>query len=257
VRENLLPEALTSEEINKMRVVCQLAAQTLVYIEPYVKPGVSLLEIDQMVYDFTLSRGAEPAPLGYHGYPKSVCTSVNDVICHGLPDSYILKEGDIVNVDVTPKKDGFFGDTSATFFVGEVTPQVRHLVEVAREARDRGIQLIKPGVTTGDIGFEINKFVTRQGFSTVKEIGGHGIGRKFHEEPFVPSYGKKGRGQKLLPWRCLTVEPMVNQGTEDLVEYDIPNSTIKWYRTQDGLLSAQFEHTILVTDTGYEILTLP
>lgn len=257
MRQVTMPEPLTLDELKKMRAICKLAARTLEYIEPYIKPGITLLEIDQMVYDFTLRHNAEPAPLGYHGYPKSICTSVNDVVCHGVPDSYVLKEGDIVNVDVTPKKDGFFGDTSATFCVGATSLAVQNLVKVAKEARDRGIEVIKPGVTTGDIGFEINKFVTRNGYSTVKEIGGHGIGRKFHEEPFVPSYGKKGRGDRLLPWRCITVEPMVNQGTDSIVEYDIPNSTIKWYRTADGLYSAQFEHTVLITDSGYEILTLP
>lgn len=257
MRQTAMPEALTFEEIKKMKVVCKLAARTLEFVAPYVKPGVTLSELDQIVYDFTLRNEAEPAPLGYHGFPKSICTSINDVVCHGVPDDYVLRDGDIINVDVTPKKDGFYGDTSATFCVGEVSLDLKNLVRVAKEARDRGIEILQPGVTTGDIGFEVNKFVTRNGFSTVKEIGGHGIGRKFHEEPFVPSYGKKGRGDKLLPWRCITVEPMVNQGVDEIIEYDIPNSSIKWYRTRDGLYSAQFEHTILITDSGYEILTLP
>ena len=257
MRQAGLPAALSAEEIQKMKKVCQLAARTLEYIEKYVTPGRLLSEIDQLVYDYTLSAGAKPAPLGYHGYPNSVCTSVNDIVCHGLPDQYVLKEGDIVNVDVTPTLDGFFGDTSATFLVGNVSEADRRLVSAAKEARDRGILAIQPGGTTGDIGFEIHKFVTRGGYTAVKEIGGHGIGRKFHEEPFVPSFGKKGRGDKLLPWRCITVEPMVNQGKADVVEFDIPNSSIKWYRTIDGLNSAQFEHTVLITDTGYEILTLP
>lgn len=257
MRNSSLPAPLTAEEIKKMREVCRLAARTLEYIAPYVKPGITLDELDKIVYDYTLTHGAKPAPLGYHGYPKSICTSVNDVVCHGVPDNQKLKEGDIVNVDVTPFKDGFYGDTSATYFVGPVSSELEKLVNVARLARDKGIELIKPGITTGDIGFEVNKFVVRNGFSTVKEIGGHGIGRRFHEEPFVPSFGKKGRGDKLLPWRCLTVEPMVNQGTDEIIEYGIEGSTIKWYRTQDAKPSAQFEHTILITDTGYEILTLP
>ncbi|MCS6838674.1 MAG: type I methionyl aminopeptidase [Bdellovibrionaceae bacterium] len=252
-----LPPPLNPDEIKKMREVCRLAARTLEHVASYVKVGVSLLELDQIVYDYTLSHGAEPAPLGYHGYPKSICTSVNDVVCHGVPDEYRLRSGDIVNIDVTPKKDGFYGDTSATFLVGEVTPEVAHFVEVARLARDRGIEVVRPGATTGDIGFEINQFVTRHGFTTVKEIGGHGIGRRFHEEPFVPSHGKRGRGPMLLPWRCITVEPMINQGSDEVVEFLIPNSSIKWYRTRDGKLSAQFEHTVLITDTGYEILTIP
>jgi len=240
-----------------MKAVCKLAARTLEHISSYVKPGISLNEIDQIIYDFTLTHGATPAPLGYHGYPKSVCTSLNDVVCHGVPDKSILKEGDIINIDVTPFKDGFFGDTSAMFLVGQVDETLKHLVQIAEMARDKGIESIAPGATTGDIGFEINKFVTRNGYTTVKEIGGHGVGRMFHEEPFVPSFGKKGRGDKLLPWRCITVEPMVNMGSDEIIEYDIPRSTIKWYRTADGKPSAQFEHTILVTDSGYDILTLP
>lgn len=257
MRDNSMPAPLSADEIKKMKDVCKLAARTLEYVAPYIKVGVTLQELDQIVHDFTLRHEAKPAPLGYHGFPKSICTSVNDVICHGVPDDYVLKDGDIINVDVTPTKDGFFGDTSATFLVGQVSEELKKLVQVAKDARDKGIECIMPGATTGDIGFEVNKFVTRHGYTTVKEIGGHGIGRKFHEEPFVPSYGKKGRGDKLLPWRCITVEPMVNQGVDEVVEYDIKDSSIKWYRTQDGLYSAQFEHTILITDTGYEILTLP
>jgi methionyl aminopeptidase len=178
------------------------------------------------------------------------------VICHGLPDSTKLKDGDIINIDVTSEKDGFFGDCSATFFVGNVSEKARDLVAVALEARDKGIEMVRPGGTTGDIGFVTDKFVSRRGYTTVKEIGGHGIGKKFHDEPFVPAFGKKGRGDILVPWQCITVEPMVNEGRPDIKEVDIPGSTIKYYETIDRKLSAQFEHTILVTDTGYEVLTL-
>lgn len=248
---------LSKDEIVKMRKACSLAARTLEYVAKYVKAGISTEELDRIVEDFTQSHGAKSGPLGYHGYPKSICTSVNSVVCHGVPNSYKLKDGDIVNVDVSPVLDGFFGDTSATFIIGEVPEATRYLVDTAREARDKGIEAIAPGGTTGDIGFAIDKFATRRGFTTVKEIGGHGIGRIFHGEPFVPSYGKKGKGDLLVPWHCITVEPMLNQGSAAIKEINIPGSTHKEYVTSDGKLSAQFEHTVLVTDTGYEILTLP
>lgn len=247
---------LTKEEIVKMTAVCRLAARTLNHSKTYIKPGITTEELDQIIYDFTLTNGAVPSPLGYHGYPKSICTSINNVVCHGVPDQTKLKEGDIINVDVTCFKDGFHGDCSATFIVGQASDKVKDLVFAAEQARDKGIEAISPRGTTGDIGFVIDKYVTRRGYTTVKEIGGHGIGRLFHEDPFVPSYGKKDRGDRLVPWHCITVEPMVNEGTAAIKEFDIPNSTIKYYTTADGKLSAQFEHTVLVTDTGYDILTL-
>lgn len=240
-----------------MKVACRIAADTLTYLDKYVKAGITTNEIDELANDFMLTRGAKSACIGYHGYPKYTCTSVNDIICHGVPDNTVLKDGDIVNVDVTAFIDGFYGDTSKMFLIGNVSDEAKDLVETARQARDIGIEAIVPNGWTGDIGFETYKYVTRKGYSTVKEIGGHGVGRKFHEEPFVPSFGKKGKGERLVPFHCITVEPMINQGTDEVVEYDIPGSSIKWYRTADDLLSAQFEHTVLVTDTGYEILTLP
>lgn len=250
---------LTKDEIKKMEKACRLAAETLVYIEKFVKPGVTTNEIDKIVHDFTLSKGAKSAPLGYHGFPKAVCTSVNEVVCHGVPGELILNAGDIVNVDVTPFLDGFYGDSSKTFFVGgrdNASARSIDIVDAAQKAMEIGIEAIRPNGYTGDIGFEINKYVTRKGYTAVKEIGGHGVGRKFHEEPFVPSFGKKGKGDRLVPWHCITVEPMLNEGTEHVVEHSIPNSSIKWYTTKDKKLSAQFEHTVLVTDSGYEILTL-
>lgn len=248
---------LTAEEVQKMRKVGRLAARTLEQVARFLKPGMTTKEIDQIVYDFTLTHGATPGTLGYHGYPASCCTSINDVICHGVPDGTVLKDGDIINVDVTPVLDGYFGDTSATFMIGNVSDKARDIVEVARLARDKGIEVIKAGGATGDIGFAIDKFVTRRGYSTVKEIGGHGIGRIFHDEPFVPSYGKRGRGDLLRAGYCITVEPMINEGSAAIDEVEIQGSTHKIYKTVDRKLSAQFEHTVLITDGGYEILTIP
>lgn len=239
-----------------METTCQLAARTLSNVAKYVRPGITTNELDQIVYDYILSHNATPSPLNYHGYPKSICTSINDVICHGVPDETILKNGDIINVDVTTYKDGFHGDTSATFYVGEVSDEAIKLCETAKEAMLKGIEVIQPFATTGDIGFAINRYATRQGYWVVKEIGGHGIGREFHEDPFIPSFGKKGKGERLLPHSTFTVEPMINQTSAPISERIIPHSTIKYYVTSDGSLSAQFEHTILVTDSGYEILTL-
>jgi methionyl aminopeptidase len=247
---------LSLEEIKKMTLACRIAADTLSYVDKYIKVGMTTNEIDILTNDYMQTRGAKSACLGYNGYPKYSCTSVNEVICHGLPDDTPLKDGDIVNVDVTAFIDGFFGDTSKTYLIGNVSDTARDLVKAAEEARDLGIKLIKPYGMTGDIGFETNKFATRKGYTTIKEIGGHGIGRVFHTEPFVPAYGKKGKGQKLIPFHCITVEPMLNEGTDEFDEYDIPGSSIKYYKTLDRKLSAQFEHTVLVTDKGYEILTL-
>ncbi len=247
---------LSPSEIVKMRCVCKLAAQVLDYTAKQVKIGMTTLELDKIADDYTQSLGGVSACIGYHGYPLATCISVNQVICHGLPGAYVIKDGDILNIDVTVKKDGFFGDTSKTLKVGNVSKEASDLVECAHQAMMTGIEAIRVGGFTGDIGFETNKFVTRKGYSTVKEIGGHGIGRIFHTDPFVPAFGKKGKGEALVPWTCFTVEPMVNQGTDEFVERSIPNSTIKYYETKDGKLSAQFEHTILMTDLGYEILTL-
>jgi methionyl aminopeptidase len=247
---------LSKDEIPKMRAAGRLAAQTLVHVEKYIRAGMTTDEINTIVHDFTLSNGATPAPLGYHGFPKSVCTSVNGVICHGVPDHTVLKDGDIINIDVTCIKDGFYGDTSRTFFVGEVSEAAKKITDVAYQAMLKGIQEVGPFVSTGDIGFEINKYVTKQGFHVVREIGGHGIGKIFHADPFVPSYGKKGRGPKLMPWCCITVEPMINETDAPIEEFAIPGSEIKYYLAADRCLSAQFEHTVLVTDTGHEIMTL-
>lgn len=246
----------TASDVKAMEKVGYLAAKTLNHAGSFIKPGITTNELDQIVHDYTLSNGATPAPLGYHGFPKSCCTSVNEVICHGVPDGTILKEGDIVNLDVTCILNGFHGDTSRTFYVGEVSDAAKDITVAAKEAMDKGIEQVKPGNTTGDIGFAINKYTTRRGYHAVREIGGHGIGAKFHEDPFVPSYGKKGKGPKLIKWGCLTVEPMLNQTNAGMIEHEIPNSSITWYTTEDKCLSAQFEHTVLITDAGHQILTI-
>ncbi len=247
---------LKPDEIKLMRETCRLAARVLKYTGSHVRAGITTNELDRIAEDYTQKLGASSAPLGYHGFPKSICTSVNHCICHGVPDSTVLKEGDVVNIDITTFKDGFHGDTSATFFVGNVSDEAKDLTDCAFQAMHKGIEAIRPSGTTGDIGFAISKFVTKRGYYVVRDIGGHGIGRKFHDEPFVPSYGKKGRGEPLIPWTCITVEPMVNQTSAGMIEKSIPESSIKYYETEDACLSAQFEHTVLITDTGYEVLTL-
>ena len=247
---------MQANEIRLMEKAGRLAGELLQYLGKQVKPGVTTDELDAMAQDWTLSHECTSAPLGYHGFPKAICTSVNEVICHGVPNKVALKKGDIVNLDVTPVYQGYHGDTSATFFVGEVSEEAKKVALVAYEAMYKGIEAVRPFGTTGDIGFAISKYVTKKGYFPVKEIGGHGIGKKFHDEPFVPSYGKKGRGDKLKPWCCITVEPMVNETGVPLKEIAIPGSSIKFYVTGDGTLSAQYEHTILITDKGYEILTL-
>ena len=255
-----MPQILSPNEIPLMRASCQLAAQVLLFIEEHVQPGQSTEKLNQLCHDFILSHGAIPAPLGYKGFPKSICTSVNSCICHGVPDKRPLQEGDIVNIDVTCIKEGFHGDTSKTFFVGEVSQIAKDLTDCALQAMHKGIKAIHPNGTTGDIGFAIEKYANKRGFFPVKEIGGHGIGRVFHDDPFVPSFGKKRRGERLIPWSCLTVEPMLNEKSSHIKEFDIPDSSIKYYHTIDNSLSAQFEHTILIKDEKseepYEILTL-
>ena len=256
-----MAQVLTPQEIPFMRQSCQLAGQVLIFIEDYIQPGVNTQKLDELCHDFIISHDATPAPLNYKGFPKSICVSVNSCVCHGVPNETVLKEGDIVNVDVTCIKNGFYGDTSKTFFVGEVSQIAKDLTDCAYQAMHKGISAIRPNGTTGDIGFAIEKYSTRKGFFPVREIGGHGIGKKFHDEPFVPSYGKKGKGEILQPWSCITVEPMINQNSPKIKEFDIPNSSVKYYHTVDNSLSAQFEHTVLIQDENsekpYEILTLP
>jgi methionyl aminopeptidase len=240
------------KEIDLMRAVCRLAAETLLVVGDKLRAGMTTDEIDRIVHDDTVRQGARPAPLNYKGFPKSVCTSINDVVCHGIPDGTVLKNGDIVNVDVTHIFEGFHGDTSATFYVGTPSPEARHVVEVARRALDVGIAEVRDGARLGDIGGAIQEYVEAQGCSVVRDFVGHGIGRKFHEAPQVKHYGKRGSGDRVRAGMTFTIEPMVNVGGFE-VEVD---QVDKWtVRTLDGRLSAQFEHTVLVTRDGCEVLT--
>ena len=247
----------TANEIRHMEKAGRLAAETLAHTGKFVKAGITTDELDKIANDYVLSRGAISACTGYQGYPKAICTSINDVICHGVPDRTALKLGDIINIDVTVIVEGFHGDTSCMYFVGEASDRAKRIVEAAQGAMYRGIEEAKAGAFTGDIGFAVEKFVSRKGFHVVREIGGHGIGRGFHEEPFVPSFGKRGRGNRLEKWGTITVEPMINETAAPIVELEIPGSSITVFKTSDQALSAQFEHTVLITDGKPQILTLP
>ncbi|HCQ22257.1 MAG: type I methionyl aminopeptidase [Aphanizomenon sp.] len=245
---------LSQREIEKMRRAGRLAAELLQYLEPLVQPGVSTLQLNDEAERWTLQHGAKSAPLGYKGYPKSICTSVNEVICHGIPNSkQILKDGDIINIDVTPILEGYHGDTSKTFLVGNPAPQAQKLVEVTEECLRLGIAEVKPGAKIGDIGAAIQEYAESFGFSVVRDFVGHGISNIFHTAPDIPHYGIRGRGKKLRAGMVFTIEPMINQGT-----YQAEMLSDGWTAvTGDRLLSAQFEHTIAVTEDGVEILTLP
>jgi methionyl aminopeptidase len=245
----------TASDIRLMEQSCRLAAEALQFTGKHVRAGMTTLELDEIAEDFIRSKGAVSACVGYHGYPRAICTSVNHVICHGVPGPETLKDGDIINIDITVLKNGFHGDTSSMFFVGEASERAKKLCEAAHGAMHKGIEAVRAGATTGDIGFAIEKHVGRRGYHAVREIGGHGIGREFHEDPFVPSFGKKGKGTRLLKWGTITVEPMVNETAAPIRELAIPGSQITVFETSDGKLSAQYEHTVLVTDEGYEILT--
>ncbi len=242
------------EEIAKMRVSGNLAARVLEMIEPHVIPGVSTGELDRICHKFIINElDAIPAPLNYNGFPKSICTSPNHVICHGIPsDTMILKKGDIVNVDITVIKDGFHGDTSKMFLVGEVAPHARKLVQITQECLYKAIDLVRPGTTLGDIGNVIQEYAEANHYSVVREYCGHGIGRVFHEEPQVLHYGIAGTGMKLQEGMTLTIEPMINAGTRHTKLSRKDGWTVT---TQDRRLSAQWEHTLAVTANGVEVLT--
>lgn len=245
---------LSRREIDKMRQAGILASQLLDHLAPMVQPGVTTLELNDEAERWTREHGAISAPLGYHGFPKSICTSVNEVICHGIPNSkQKLKDGDIINIDVTPILDGYYGDTSRTFFVGTPSPVAKQLVEVTYECMMRGIAAVKPGGRIGDIGAAIQEYAEGHGFSVVRDFVGHGINREFHTAPQVPHYGVRGKGKRLRKGMVFTIEPMINEGT-----YEAQVLEDNWTAvTKDGKLSAQFEHTIAVTENGVEILTLP
>lgn len=245
---------LSSREIEKMRQAGRLAAELLNHLEPMVKPGVSTLEINDEAERWTIAHGAKSGPLGYHGFPRSICTSINEVVCHGIPNAkQILKDGDIINIDVTPILDGYYGDTSKTFFVGTPSPLAKKLVEVTEECLRRGIEAVKPDAKIGDIGAAIQEYAESHGFSVVRDFVGHGVSNIFHTAPQVPHYGKRGKGKRIRPGMVFTIEPMINEGV-----WEVEVLADKWTAvTKDRKLSAQFEHTIAVTANGVEILTLP
>ena len=248
----------TPQEIEKMRVAGRLTAEALDYIAPFVKVGVTTNELDKLCHDFIVNvQHGIPAPLdyapsGHAPYPKSICTSINHQVCHGVPSDKALKNGDIVNLDITVIKDGYHGDSSRMFYVGEPSIQARRLCEVTWQALWRGIRVVKPGAYLGDIGHAIQSFVEPLGFSVVREFCGHGIGRQFHEEPQVLHYGRPKTGLKLEAGMIFTIEPMINAGKAAIKQLGDGWTVV----TKDHSLSAQYEHTILVTDTGYEVLTV-
>jgi methionyl aminopeptidase len=241
------------DDIKKMRIAGKLAGEVLSMIGEYIKPGVSTEELDRICHDYIVNKQqAIPACLNYRGFPKSICTSINHQVCHGIPSAKKLKNGDIINVDVTVIKDGFYGDTSKMFFVGAPSLLAKRLVKITRESLFKAIDLVKPGITLGDIGHVIQTFAEAEGFSIVREYCGHGIGQNFHEDPQVLHYGKPNTGLVLEPGMTFTIEPMLNAGKKE-VKLLPDNWTVV---TKDHSLSAQWEHTLLVTDIGCEILTL-
>lgn len=243
----------TPEAIEKMRTAGRLAAQVLEMIEPFVKPGVTTDELNTICHDYMLNeQGTIPAPLNYRGFPKSICTSINHQVCHGIPGPKVLKNGDLLNIDVTVIKDGYHGDTNKTFFVGQASVLAQRLTKVTQECMYKGIECIKPGARLGDIGHAIQQHAESHRFSVVREYCGHGIGLGFHEEPNVLHYGEPGTGLEIKEGMTFTVEPMINAGKRHVKL--LPD---KWtVVTKDHSLSAQWEHTVLVTRDGYEILTL-
>jgi methionyl aminopeptidase len=251
---------LSKREIEKMRTAGQLAAQLLIHLEQFVKPGVTTQELNDEAERWTKAHGAISAPLGYGKeddrppFPRSICTSVNEVVCHGIPNKkQVLKDGDIMNIDVTLIVDRYHGDTSKMYFVGEPSPEAKRLVEVTEKCRMLGIEQVRPGNRLGDIGAAIQEYAESQGFSVVRDFVGHGISHIFHTEPQISHYGEWNTGKKMRPGMVFTIEPMINIGT-----HDVKLLKDKWTAiTKDKKLSAQFEHTVAVTEDGYDILTLP
>ncbi len=242
----------TASDFEGMRKAGLLAAQTLDYIVPYVKPGVTTEELNTLCHDFIIENNAIPSPLNYRGFPKSICTSINHVVCHGIPGDKKLKDGDAMNIDVTVTLDGWFGDTSRMFIVGDSGVKARKLVDATFEAMWAGIRVVKPGATTGDIGHAIQTYAEAQRYSVVRDFCGHGLGRVFHDMPNILHYGKPGEGYILKEGMFFTIEPMINAG-----RYDVKILSDGWTAvTRDKSLSAQFEHSIGVTADGYEVFTL-
>ncbi len=243
----------TAEQIEKMRIAGRLAAEVLEMIEPHVQVGVTTNELDKICHDYIVNeQQAIPAPLDYHGFPKSICTSVNQVICHGIPNEKRLKNGDMINIDITVIKDGWHGDTSKMFFVGEASIQSKRVAKISYECMSKGIALVKPGARLGDIGAAIQQHAESNNYSVVQEYCGHGIGEKFHEDPQVLHYGKANTGLVLETGMIFTIEPMINVGKRNVKLLKDGWTVV----SKDRSLSAQWEHTILVTETGHEILTL-
>lgn len=236
-----------------MRAAGKLAAQILDFIAPYVKAGVTTNSLNNLCHDKIIAAGAIPAPLNYKGFPKSICTSVNHVVCHGIPSEKILKDGDIVNIDVTVILDGWYGDTSRMYYVGEPSVKAKRLCQVTQECLLLGIEQVKPGNHLGDIGNAIQTYAEKHGYSVVRDYCGHGIGKIFHTEPSVLHYGKKGSGMILQEGMFFTIEPMINAGKPETILSSIDDWTVT---TRDKSLSAQYEHTIGVTKDGYEIFTV-
>jgi methionyl aminopeptidase len=249
-------EIKSAREIDAMREVGRLAGESLMKVAELIKPGVTTNELNAFVHEDTLKKGAKPAPLNYRNgdtppFPKSICTSINEVVCHGIPSPRPLRDGDIVNVDITHIYRGFHGDTSATFYVGTPSDEAKLVTEVARRSLELAIAEVRPGARLGDIGAAIQEFAEARGCSVVEDFVGHGIGRKFHDEPKVAHYGERGKGMRLKPGMTFTIEPMINLGTHEVRILDDEWTAV----TADGRWSAQFEHTILVTPTGVEVLT--
>ncbi len=242
-------------EIEKMRKAGRFAARLLNYIGQFVKEGVTTLELNDLCEDYTRKHGHTSAPLNYKGtYPKSICTSINNIVCHGIPKSAdVLKKGDIINIDVSPRVDGYIGDTSRTFKIGKVSPEAEELVELTQKAMWVGIEQVKPGNRISDIGNAIEEFLAPKKYGIVRDLMGHGVGKNFHEEPQVPHFKTNRKLAKIEPGMIFTVEPMINLGTWEVI-FDKKDKWTVW--TKDGKISAQFEHTVLVTEKGYEILTL-
>ena len=245
-------------DIQKMRVAGRLGSEVLDFITPHVQPGITTGELDRLCHDYMVNvQKTIPAPLnyappGHTPYPKSICTSVNHQICHGVPGEKVLKSGDIVNLDITVIKDGYHGDTSRMFYVGEPSIQARRLCEITYDCMWLGIDKVKPGATLGDVGHVIQTYAEKNGYSVVREFCGHGIGKKFHEDPQVLHYGRPGAGLKLQAGMMFTIEPMINAGKRDIKQLGDGWSIV----TKDHSLSAQWEHTVLVTETGYEVMTM-
>jgi len=241
----------TPQDVEQIRKAGRLAVETLNMVESKIRVGMTTDEINELVHEFTIKNGAVPAPLKYQGFPKSVCVSVNEVICHGIPGSRTLSGGDIVNVDVTPILNGYYADANKTYYVGTPGEGARKIVETARRCLKEAISVVRPGNTIGDIGWAIQQYAEGQGCSVVREFVGHGVGFDFHEPPQIPHYGRRGEGLGLIPGMVFTIEPMINLGKRYLTILDDNWTAV----TQDGSLSAQFEQTILVTETGCESLT--